>query len=340
MDRAIKRDFVRYEKSGITRELLDTSWENCRQKKEFRRYKVIDSKVYGEEGRIKSFLEALVKAYPVPDVDFIYYYEDRLKKSFFKRRAHRNSAPIFVSAKHKTLDYTVLFSDWVYDINNEQSGWNFLIKKINEDQALWDWSSKIEKLFWRGTPWDGKHFGMYNFENWTTIPRGRLVFESLQHPDWIDAAFSEYPFQCAQEDPEKCLREMGSIRPVSWSEMLHYKYHMILDGVTCSFPATQWKLLSGCVPFKQQSDDIQFFYDELIPWKHYIPVQADLSDVMEKIQWAKSHDLEAKEIAQNAREFALTHLMPEHTLLYCYKVLVKYASLQRFQPTLDPESLH
>jgi hypothetical protein len=80
-----------------------------------------------------------------------------------------------------------------------------------------------------------------------------------------------------------------------------------------------------------------YFYDELIPWKHYVPVKADLSDLQEKIQWAKEHDAMAHEIAENARAFVLTHLMPEHILLYSYKTLVKYASLQRFRPSLEEE---
>ena len=80
---------------------------------------------------------------------------------------------------------------------------------------------------------------------------------------------------------------------------------------------------------------IQFFYNELSPWKHYVPVKSDLSDLPEKILWAKTHDEEAKLIADNAREFALTHIMPEHILLYCYKVLIKYASLQKFQPSIN-----
>lgn len=330
MDRAIARDFKRFEKEGISKELLDSSWEACKRQKEFHRYQVIDSKVYGPESRIKVLLEEIVRRYPVPNVDFIYYYEDRLKPTFFKRSKHKNSAPIFVSAKNKALEYVVLFADWNYNVRDETSGWNFLIQKINENHSKWEWSKKIEKLFWRGTPWDGKHFGMYDFDNWKTIPRGRLVAESKKYPELIDATFSEYPKKCVKVDLDRCVSEMGVIRFVPWDEMLHCKYHMIVDGVTCTFPATQWKLLSGCLTFKQESDDIQYYYDELIPWKHYIPVKHDLSDIKDKILWAKKHDAEAQVIAQNAREFALTHLMPEHIFLYCYKALVKYASLQKF----------
>jgi hypothetical protein len=335
MDCAIARDFKRYEKEGISRDLLETTWQSCKSRKEFLRYQVIDSKIYGPQSSIKVLLEELVSHYSVPDVDFIYVYEDRLKQSFFKRKSHRNSAPLFVSAKNPAIDQVILFADWNYNIRDESEGWNFMIKKINEEHLKWDWQQKREKLLWRGKPWDGKHFGMYNFDNWMTIPRGHLVAESIKNPEWIDAVFSEYPASCAIQDLNRCVREMGALRFVPWEEVLHYKYHMIIDGVTCSYPATQWKLLSGCLSFMQKSEDIQYYYDELIPWKHYIPVNRDLSDLRDKLLWAKTHDNEAQEIAKNAREFVLTHLMPEHILLYCYKVLCKYASLQTFQPSIE-----
>jgi hypothetical protein len=102
--------------------------------------------------------------------------------------------------------------------------------------------------------------------------------------------------------------------------------------VTCTYPGTQWRLLSGCATFKQESDDIMWFFSLLQPWVQYIPLKRDLTDVLDKIHWARSHDAEVHQIAQNARALALAHLMPEHIVLYCAKTLLKYASLQRFSP--------
>src|SRR3990167_8228820 len=127
MDRAIARDFKRYERSGISKELLEQSWQACKKYREFHRYQIIDSKVYGPESRIKILLEELVKRYPVPNVDFIYFNEDRLKPTFFKRSKHQQSAPLFVSAKNKKKYQIILFADWNYDIRDETGGWNFLI---------------------------------------------------------------------------------------------------------------------------------------------------------------------------------------------------------------------
>lgn len=42
---------------------------------------------------------------------------------------------------------------------------------------------------------------------------------------------------------------------------------------------------------------LEFFYDELKPWVHYIPVKPDLSDAKELLEFAKENDKIVKEIA-------------------------------------------
>lgn len=43
---------------------------------------------------------------------------------------------------------------------------------------------------------------------------------------------------------------------------------------------------------KHDSIYYEHFYKQLQPWVHYIPFKADLSDLLEKIQWARDHDEE------------------------------------------------
>ncbi len=198
MDQATAKDFQHYEKNGISKESLEESWNACKRHQEFLRYQVIDSKIYGPDSRMKILLEEIVNHYPLPDIDFIYYYEDRIKKSFFERKKHQHSAPIFVSAKNKKVKQAILFADWNYNIRDQTSGWNFLIQKVHYEPSDKKWADKSEKLVWRGTPWDGARFNMYNFENWKNLPRGAIVFAAKNNPELIDAAFSEYPKKCGR----------------------------------------------------------------------------------------------------------------------------------------------
>ncbi len=335
IDQIVRREFALYTKTGISEDIIEFSWKKLRKKPEFHRYKIIQGQIYGQPSRIKRLLELLAKTGPVPNVDFIYYYEDRIKKSFVDRKKKECAAPIFVSAKDNTLKHFILFSDWLYDPTDETSGWNAAIQDISENQVPWE--SRKEVLFWRGSPYDGKHFQMYDFNNWKTIPRGTLVYQSQLHSNLIDAKFSKYPDKCIAQNPLRCRRELGAADFQSIPNQLQFKYHILIDGVTCTFPGTQWKLLSGSVPFKQDSPDIMYFYPDLIAWEHYIPVRNDLSDLLDKINWARSHDSEARKIANNARAFALQRLMPQHILEYCRAVLFQYASLQNFSPTVSSD---
>jgi len=43
---------------------------------------------------------------------------------------------------------------------------------------------------------------------------------------------------------------------------------------------------------KQDSQYYEFFYKQLKPYEHYIPLKANLNDVLDRIQWAKDHDAE------------------------------------------------
>ncbi len=59
----------------------------------------------------------------------------------------------------------------------------------------------------------------------------------------------------------------------------------------------------------------EFYYKWLVPWKHYIPVKRDMSDLVEKARWCLDNYDQAKQIAENAYEFSQIHLTREA----CYR---------------------
>jgi len=328
MDSVVEKEFARWEETGITKEMVAKTWAACctRKKHLYRRYQVRSGAIDGQEGTFKELLTEIRKRYPLPDLDIIYYHHDKVKAGFFQGwDPDEQNAPILVSAKNKDLDRVVLFVDYFYHAQDDNGGWHGLIHRLNKMQKRYPWEEKTEQLFWRGSSTDG----FYTKESWQSIPRGSLVHLGTHvRPDLIDAALVNV-FPWHTDDMEWLENTFRMDRFASPVRHLAYKYQMIMDGVTCTYPGTQWRLLSGCLSFKQQTDDVMWFFEPLIPWKHYVPVKKDLSDLVEKILWAKEHDDEARAIAQNAREFALNNLMKEEILLYCYKALCKYAQLQK-----------
>ena len=66
------------------------------------------------------------------------------------------------------------------------------------------------------------------------------------------------------------------------------------------------KLLSGSVVLKVASpyNFRQWYYDELIPWVNFVPIDSDMSDLVEKIHWLHKNDDEARIIGENGARLA------------------------------------
>ena len=111
---------------------------------------------------------------------------------------------------------------------------------------------------------------------------------------------------------------------------MQYKYQLSLDGTVAAY-RLPYLLGGGSLVFKQESKYYEHFYNLLQPYNHYIPIKADLSDLTEKIQWARKHDDEAKTIAKNGQTFANNYLLPVN--IYCYHVhLIKELSQRQTSP--------
>ena len=50
--------------------------------------------------------------------------------------------------------------------------------------------------------------------------------------------------------------------------------------------------------------------DKLLPWKHYIPVYEDYSNLLDRLAWARTHRDRCRQIGHNARQFWLAHCHP------------------------------
>ena len=85
-------------------------------------------------------------------------------------------------------------------------------------------------------------------------------------------------------------------------EMINYKYILDIDGNSCTWDATAWKLNSGSVIFKTESRWRQWFYDDYLPWVHYVPINDDFSNLQEMYCWCEQNQDKCEEIVKNAKE--------------------------------------
>lgn len=327
----IAQDFSLFQATGINQDALDATYQKIiDQQIPVYRYRILDGNIYrkpekdhaGRAAVYDKMLKRLQRSISLPAMDFLLCVMDGVPEVYVPSRfwIAEKQAPLLCWAKKKDAPALVLVPDF---LTTRESGWHREIDTVNEKYLSVPWEKRKEKAFWRGTASDKN----YTLDNYSTKPRFQISLLSTQHANFVDAGFCKAPPNISQTLAD--LNLLVGHTPVAGH--LDYKYLPVLDGWMCTFPGFQWRLLSGSLSLKQESDEIQYFYSALQPSKHYILIKNDMSDLLEKITWAIDHDHESRTIAENARSFALQNLMPNHIYSYLYWVLKQYASLQSFE---------
>jgi hypothetical protein len=132
--------------------------------------------------------------------------------------------------------------------------------------------------------------------------RYKLDKFSLEHPDLIDAKLTAVWGQ-ELEELLKAKGVYGNKATMPEEEFLNYKYLIVVDGN--SNPDRFPKLLeSGSLVFRTfPIRGAETFSFRVKPWVHFIPIKEDLSDLADRIQWAKDHDHEAEIIARQSLDY-------------------------------------
>ena len=168
------------------------------------------------------------------------------------------------------------------------------------------WEEKMEKIFWRGRD--------------SNKERLKLVRMAREYPGYINASMTAFFFFRDE------ATELGTTPHVPFFEFFNYKYQLCIDGTVAAY-RLPYLLAGGSVVFKTESKYFEHFYPDLEPWVHYIPVNEDLSNLVERIQWARENDGKSFEIAQNARSYALHNLLPDQVLCYYASFISRWAKL-------------
>lgn len=128
---------------------------------------------------------------------------------------------------------------------------------------------------------------------------------------WIDAKFLKNPHTSTHDLSQEFLKRfkeysvlLATKRRMGEKETSQYKYQLdIAGGGGTTWTGTLRKLAMPGLLFHHETPTRDFFYDEIKPWVHYVPVKTDLSDLREKYDWAESHQEEAQMIAKAATDY-------------------------------------
>ncbi|KAF8184983.1 glycosyl transferase family 90-domain-containing protein [Mycena galopus ATCC 62051] len=187
------------------------------------------------------------------------------------------------------------------------------------------WEDKSPMLYWRGMS-NGGHIRGQNYRD---FPRFRLIKLARNHSDLIDARMTTFAeTHCTENcDREGIIKEYGIEGPsASREEVYRFKYLLDIDGNT--FSGRYLGLLrSGSLVFKSTAFE-EYFSDWMRPYEHYIPVRPDLSDLVEKVEWARQNDAEARIIQARGMQFAQRVMTDSQNDCYLSLVLLEWARLQ------------
>ncbi|CAI5978503.1 unnamed protein product [Closterium sp. NIES-64] len=181
------------------------------------------------------------------------------------------------------------------------------------------WEQKQGRAVFRG--------GMTNFfvqydTQWRSSPRFRVHRMSEVRPDLVDAKVVgnvDPKFLDRMRDDKVELGErMGP------AQIQEFKYELDVDGGTGSGRVCGI-LSSNQMLIKQASEYTQFFDPLLCPHRHFVPTHRYFSNLFSQIEWARSHDNQARRIIRNANNIAGDVCTWEGRRLYWAILLAKYS---------------
>lgn len=175
------------------------------------------------------------------------------------------------------------FDDWMY------------VRSPGLKDITLNWSNKKAVAVFRGSATG------CGFTEETNM-RMKAAALGRQYPDLLNAGLVSYndnpkihkTGRVGYIDSKKYNR--FKVRPIPFNEQSKFKYLLHIDGNVAAYRLGV-SLLLGSVILLQESGSQLWFQHMMKPWVHYVPVAADLSDLIERIEWCKSHDAECEAIA-------------------------------------------
>lgn len=315
----IKDDLLPFEETGITKEAIKASKDRGTH------YQIINHKLYREKECLFPFRCAgidhfiLEIVHKLPDMEMVINTRDWPQMSTY-------NSPLPVFSFSKTVDYyDITYPAWTFwqggpAISLYPTGlgrWDLQRTIITKEAKNWPWHKKKNQAFFRGSR--------------TSSERDPLILLSREQPNLVDAMYTKNQAWKSEKDT---LGAKPS-KEVSLQDHCQYKYLFNFRGVAASFRFKHLFLCHSLV-FNVESEWGEFFYPAMKPWVHYIPVENNLSDVRELLEFVEENDSIAAEIAERGFEFIWNQLTLEHVSCYWLRLLRRYAKLMKYQPKLDP----
>ena len=272
----------------------------------------------------KNMLESLLKERSIPDVEF--FINDRdfpiLKKNGTEPYEHifdsdkvkiqnellfKNMAPIF------SQSITDEFADILIPTNDDWilASSSFFTAKCSNAYQSWDkinknWNTKKNICIFRGS---ATGCGI-NIENNLRLKAANISFD---YPNILDAQITDWNSRPKKykNNPIEIINhnqfrfKKGNF--INNIEKSNYKYILNIDGNVSAFRLSS-ELSMNSVVLIVKSKFKLWFSHLLQEYIHFIPVDENLNNLVQQIEWCIANDKKCKKIAENAHSFFQKYL--------------------------------
>ena len=187
-----------------------------------------------------------------------------------------------------------------------------ILNKMNLPQDFSDfeanWMKRKSIMFWRGSTTGKTINSTFDLKDLIRVK----VCLSLKNINKFDMKISSIvQNNIPKQIIIQWLRKHNLLkRRVDESKFLRYKYYPDLPGnnTLCGSWGVIRKYLRGNLVFRPDYKSLMYYDKFLKPWKHFIPLESDFSDLYEKYIWAENNQNESTRIAWNGFSIAKAYL--------------------------------
>lgn len=197
---------------------------------------------------------------------------------------------------------------------------------------------KTKVALFRGSSTGGAARGIFASPlGYSKFHRQRLIehVRALNRSD-VDVGIVSW-VQCDEAACVEQEQRYGKVDTMPQETIYSYAYHILVDGNGALNRLANY-LCSGSVPILSLVLD-QWYHHALRPYKEYLPLDIDYTNLEEILDWLKVNKKKAASIAQKAAEFAESKLQDRVAGCFVFRQVVEYNALRRETPGFNWKSI-
>jgi len=217
------------------------------------------------------------------------------------------SIPLFTPAVQASCTHAFPVPTYMNILDSQKNSdhWRGLFRDTKLD---FPWENKIRKVVWRGSLSEATWSKALTSVRW----RANVMIHNL-HSENFDVGLTSIPKWISDFVDVDTSLVGGLVENISpMANFQNYLAVMDMDGNSWSSRFASL-LCYNSVIIKVEPQYVEYFYSDLKPWTHYIPVKDDLSDLEENVAWAldPTNEGTVKDIITSANEWCAQRLIPD-----------------------------